>query len=202
MWASIPTALLAAFPTLRRTKEKTRMESLLTSTAEILVIGFALLMALDFFSGLVHLYRSVPLQTQPHDEPETESVMPEEYALMGITSQPEPKQEPQPQPLSLVTTGRDVVEFVGDKPATLDWLETAIKPDILDATETPNVIEMARLSLPLVQVFGGGQSERDLTRLGIRELKKRASAAKIKHYNVMTKTQLIDQLFALDKLSA
>jgi len=178
------------------------MESLLTSTAEILVIGFALLMALDFFSGLVHLYRSVPLQTQPHDEPETESVMPEEYALMGITSQPEPKQEPQPQPLSLVTTGRDVVEFVGDKPATLDWLETAIKPDILDATETPNVIEMARLSLPLVQVFGGGQSERDLTRLGIRELKKRASAAKIKHYNVMTKTQLIDQLFAQGKLSA
>ena len=96
----------------------------------------------------------------------------------------------------------DVVEFVGDKPATLDWLETAIKPDILDATEPPNVIEMARLSLPLVQVFGGGQSERDLTRLGIRELKKRASAAKIKHYNVMTKTQLIDQLFALDKLTA
>ncbi len=215
------------------------MESLLTSTAEILVIGFALLMALDFFSGLVHLYRSVPLQTQPHDEPETESVMPEEYAptknsdiltaplnqstigrrdinvdegavkmsgfivtLMGITSQPEPKQEPQPQPLSLVTTGRDVVEFVGDKPATLDWLETAIKPDILDATETPNVIEMARLSLPLVQVFGGGQSERDLTRLGIRELKKRASAAKIKRYNMMTKTQLIDQLAALDQLSA
>ncbi len=85
MWASIPTALLAAFPTLRRTKEKTRMESLLTSTAEILVIGFALLMALDFFSGLVHLYRSVPLQTQPHDEPETESVMPEEYALMGAS---------------------------------------------------------------------------------------------------------------------
>jgi len=202
MWASIPTALLAAFPTLRRTKEKTRMESLLTSTAEILVIGFALLMALDFFSGLVHLYRSVPLQTQPHDEPETESVMPEEYALMGITSQPEPKQEPQPQPLSLVTTGRDVVEFVGDEPATLSWLETAINPDTLDAVEQPNVIEMARLSLPLVQVFGGGQSERDLTRLGIRELKKRASAAKIKHYNVMTKTQLIDQLFALDKLTA
>ncbi len=121
---------------------------------------------------------------------------------MGITSQPEPKQEPQPQPLSLVTTGRDVVEFVGDEPATLSWLETAINPDTLDAVEQPNVIEMARLSLPLVQVFGGGQSERDLTRLGIRELKKRASAAKIKHYNVMTKTQLIDQLFALDKLTA
>ena len=96
----------------------------------------------------------------------------------------------------------DVVEFVGDKPATLDWLETDIKPDILDATETPNVIEMARSRLPLVQVFGGGQSERDLTRLGIRELKKRASVAKIKRYNMMTKTQLIDQLAALDQLSA
>jgi len=201
MWASIPTALIAALPSLSRTKEK-QMESLLTSTAEILVISFALLMALDFFSGLVHLYRSVPLQTQPHDEPETESLMPEEYALMGITSQPEPKQEPQPQPLSLVTTGRDMVEFVGDKPATLDWLETAIKPNILDATETLNVIEMVRNRLPLVQVFGGGQSERDLTRLGIRELKKLASAAKIKRYNVMTKIQLIGQLAALDRLTA
>jgi len=184
------------------------MESLLTSTAEILVIGFALLMALDFFSGLVHLYRSVSLQTQPHDEPETESAMSVRSCHKGIASSighltvlPEDNGKPQtPTPLEIAEW--DVVEPSSSEPATLSWLETAINPDTLDAVEQPNVIEMARSRLPLVQVFGGGQSERDLTRLGIRELKKRASAAKIKRYNVMTKTQLIDQLFAVDKLTA
>jgi len=198
MWASIPTALLAAFPSLHRTKEK-QMESLLNCSAEILVIGFALIVVFDFVSGLMHLATIAHLTEQQSELQQ----MPFKPILTSISFQSEPEQEPQPQPLPLVIIGWDVVEPVGSEPATLEWLETAIKPDTIDAAEHPNVIEITRVRQSKAQVLEvANQPKRDLTRLGIRELKKLASAAKIKRYNVMTKIQLIGQLAALDRLTA
>jgi len=181
-------------------KGKMYMESLLNCSAEILVIGFALFMVFNFVSGLMRLAAIARLTEQ---QSESHYIMPFKPILTSVTSQTEPEQAPQPQPLPLVIIGWDVVEPVGSAPATLRWLETAIKPDTINVTKQPNVIEIARVRQSKAQVLEvANQPERDLTRLGIRELKKLASAAKIKRYNVMTKIQLIGQLAALDRITA
>jgi len=185
------------------------MQAFVNCSAQLLIISVALVMMLDFIGGAIHLFNnSAPTQTIAHSKPETESAMPEGYDLLGIASfsdrlavPPEDNGSSQ-TPTLLESAGCDALKRVSSQPATLRWLLPTIKPDILDATEPPNVIEMARVRQLKILVKGGGQPEREMTELGIRELKKRASAAKIKRYNIMTKNQLIDQLLALGQLTA
>lgn len=154
-------------------KEKLKMEFVLNSTTEILVVGFVLVMGFDFVAGLLTLYRScAPMRLEPQATPE-----PTTYELFA---------------------GGVVVEPTELEPATLRWLQAAIAVAVTeedDAGEPFNVIELAKKRQPKALEVAK-QPQPDYSQMPIRKLKKLASERRIKNYNVMKKIELVSVLSA------
>lgn len=72
-------------------------------------------------------------------------------------------------------------------PATIDWLLSVVKEEVVEEVVV-DVLSLAKSRLPVVAVV---EELIDLSKLGIRELKKLASQRKVKGYGKMNKAELV-----------
>ena len=157
------------------------MSDFLNASIEFVVVAFVLLMALDFISGLLRLYRSNALaKTEPQTKPELQP----ESAIATPTA-PEPQQNL----------------------ATLSWLEASIAPHAEDM-EAPNVIDLAKRRQPRVPLVINQPEMVDYSRWNRDQLRRECSAQTIKWRDAhgknkhLTKDEMIQALTALDRLTA
>ena len=162
------------------------MQSLLDSTASILVIGFALIMALDFISGLGHLYCTSTPAPSAENQLEQAPAPQTEPASIALSTQPGPPQQ--------VAPGWDLIESVGPEVATLSWLEQNMPPAEIYDMELPNLIALCKARQPQTQPIVVLASQQQLLSAGIRKCKKLASSLQIRHYNTMRLAELADVL--------
>lgn len=153
------------------------METLLTASLYLLVIGFAALMTLDFISGLLCLFRT------------SAPPMIAQTKLQLATPQTEPANALSTQPQ--VVSGWDIIEPAGPEAATLSWLKQNMPPAEIYAVEMPNVIALAKVHQPKMQQPVALATREQLKRAGIRRCKKIASSLRVRNYNVMRLAQLV-----------
>lgn len=149
------------------------MQDLLTLTAELIVIVPILFLALDFVSGLMHLYNAKP--TTQEDKPETETQTPAARAIVPVQTQSEPDVEQ--------------IRVVEDP-----WDSEGIEVIQSNASHalTPKRIYLLPPALSVVKQ----PDTVDYSGWTIRALKREAQQRKLSKYSSLTKNQLISQLTA------
>ncbi len=148
------------------------MQDLLTLTLESLVITITLVMFLDFFCGLTHLYNASATTFQDKPEEAIPKVLPRQIAIV-----PTPSDTKETAPLS------DLWQGEGDK---------AISQPCCCQQEASPVIYLLPPAMPEVIE----QPEIDFSGWTIRALKKEAQRRQLRKYSSLTKAQLLTALAA------
>lgn len=158
------------------------MSALLTTSLEIVTVSFALIMALDFINGLVHLYVSTSSTSLVKSQsPKIESEM------VGLSTQVEHFEQ--------IVYGRNQIESVDFKIATLLWIEQNMPPVEMWVAEMPDAIKLCKSRQPKVEPVSIQLATRQqLVSAGIRKCKKLASSLHVQRYSTMKLAQLADIL--------
>ncbi len=161
------------------------MQLLLDSIASNLIIGFALIMALDFISGLVHLYCTSALAPSAENQPEQTPAPQIESPMLTVSTQLDPQQQEIP--------GWSFIKPIVGEVATLSWIKQNMPPTEIWSTEIPDAITLCQARQAQLEPVAWA-THQQLVSAGIRKCKKLASSLHIRRYNTMRLAELVEVL--------